>query len=164
MPGAGAATFEVTVTIILLLLVAFFGLGPALQALYPGRKALVEKAAPAAGIVGIIGFLWGAWMTIRALIGIEMIGVAFLVWLLMVVGALTLMALGFLLGYGLVAQQLKGKNEALAERGAKIQQKIAGYQFLLGLVALFCAGFYFGLNAIFGAIASAFRSGIPTLP
>ena len=164
MPMAGSGSFELTVSVILLLLVAFFGLGPAIQALYPGRRELIEKAIPAAGIIGIVGFLWGAWMVIRTLIGIGMLGDAPLIWLVLMIGALDLVALGFLLGYGLVAKQIQGKNQAMAERGSKLQQRIGGFQFPLGLVALFVSGFLIGLNAIFGAIMSIVPSGFPTTP
>lgn len=156
MPFAGSGTFELTVTTILLMLVAFFGLGPAIQTLYPGRREMIQKAAPAAGVIGIIGFLWGAWMAIRTLLAIGIVGQAFLMWLAMMIGALDLVALGFLLGYGLVSKQLEDKNQALAARGGQLQQRVGGYQLPLGLIALFCAGTFVGLSASLGPIAAAF--------
>ncbi len=165
---AGSGSFELTISVVLLLLLAFFGLGPAVQALYPGRGALVEKAAPAAGVIGIVGFLWGIWVAIRTLIGIGMVGTVPLVWLFMMIAALTLAALGFLLGYGLVANQLQGKNEALAARGNEVQQRIRAFQVPLGLVALFLAGFHLallvGLGAVLRMITSFGPATVPTMP
>ena len=168
MTMAGSGSFELTVTVILLLLIAFFALGPAIQALYPGRREVVEKAAPAAGLIGVIGLLWGIWTAVRTLFGIGMIGDAPLVWLFLAVGALNLVALGFLLSYSLWMKHLQARNEALAARGSHIQQRISAYQVPLGLAALFLAGFHLalviGLSAMMSALASFGQDMFPTPP
>ena len=102
----------------------------------PDAKALFDKIAPYQGIIGIIFALWGVWGIIQCMLHIgwlSLIPVAWFVWLLVsVVEA----ALGFILGYGLISRLLLSKNEAAAEKGEKLLQKLLPLQGNLGLAAI----------------------------
>ena len=102
----------------------------------PDAKALFDKIAPYQGVIGIIFAFWGLWGIVQCVLNIGLLSsipVAWGVWLLVsVVEA----ALGFILGYGLISKHMLSKNEAAAEKGEKLLQKLLPLQGTLGLVAI----------------------------
>ena len=102
----------------------------------PDAKALFDKIAPYQGIIGIVFAFWGVWGIIQCILNIGLfssIPVAWGIWLLVsVVEA----ALGFILGYGLISKYMLSKNEAAAEKGEKLLQKLLPLQGTLGLAAI----------------------------
>ena len=99
-------------------------------------KALFDKIAPHQGIIGLVFAFWGVWGIIQCILNLGLlisIPVAWVIWLLVsVVEA----ALGFILGYGLISKHMLSKNEAAAEKGEKLLQKLLPLQGTLGLVAI----------------------------
>jgi hypothetical protein len=103
----------------------------------PDARELIAKLVPFQGIIGIILLLWSLIMLIRFLpyFGAFMQFSAFYA-LLTLVTLLIAIALGFLLGYGLINQYVLSKNVGAAAGGAGVQAKLATYQAPLGIAAI----------------------------
>jgi hypothetical protein len=101
----------------------------------PDARELIGKLVPFQGIIGIVLLILSLIWLIRILPGI---GYAFqsLVGLLMLLSILVGIALGFLLGYGLIDQYVLSKNAGAAAGGAGVKASIAKYQGPLGIIAI----------------------------
>lgn len=102
----------------------------------PNAKDLIAKIVPFQGIIGIVLLLWGLINLIRVL---PYLGTLFnyvpLSALLAVVTLLVSIALGFLLGYGLIAQYAL-KNTSAAGSGESALAKLTPIQIPLGLLGI----------------------------
>ncbi|MCC6996522.1 MAG: hypothetical protein IT370_18060 [Deltaproteobacteria bacterium] len=116
----------------------------------PDAKKAMDKIAPYQGIIGVIALIWGLYDTYFWLLGTEgsfvrkiftsgfpgipgkykLLGYS-MYW----VGILQIL-LGVLLGYGLIASKVGGKNPEMAAKGEAMQKKLAGIQTPLGFVAI----------------------------
>ena len=103
----------------------------------PDARELIGKLVPFQGIIGIVLLIWSLIMLIRILpyIGLLMQFAAFSA-LIAILALLVGIALGFLLGYGLINQYVLSKNAGAAAGGAGVQAKLATYQGPLGIVAI----------------------------
>ena len=105
----------------------------------PDAKQYIDKLAPYAGFIGIIMFILGVWGVIDVLRALPLLKLAPLFWILFLVAVLTLLLLGFLLGFALITKYALSKNEAAMAKGEAIRLKLAGYQGLLGIIAIIVA-------------------------
>ena len=121
--------------IILMILLGLLGAYPALVKAQPNAKEVLDKLTPIQGIVGLIGLVWGIWWLIRAVINLNILGLAPLFWLTWLASALVMMLLGFLLSFGLL-QQVGVMGGSAGKTGEQIRSKIVGYQVPLGFTAL----------------------------
>ena len=114
----------------------------------PDAKKAMDKIAPYQGIIGVIMLVWGIWdlytfllstegKMLRLFLGFPGIPGKFKLWgyTLYVVGLVEIL-LGFLLGYGLIASKVGGKNPEAAAKGEAMQKKLATIQTPLGFVAI----------------------------
>jgi hypothetical protein len=103
----------------------------------PDARELIAKLVPFQGIIGIILLIWSLIMLIRILpyLGAIM-QLAPLSALIAIVTLVVAIALGFLLGYGLINQYVLSKNAGAAAGGAGVQAKLATFQGPLGIVAI----------------------------
>jgi len=126
----------------------------------PDAKKALDKIAPFQGIIGVALLGWGLWDLYYFLIGDgaligkfirafgDKVPGKFKIWTytFYYIGILEVL-LGFLLGYGLIASKVGGKNPEMAAKGEAMQKKLAGIATPLGIIAVLT-----GLLWIFVAI------------
>jgi len=98
---------------------------------------VLAKLVPFQGIIGIILLLWSLISLIRILpyIGL-LLQFAAITGILVLVALIVGIALGFLLGYGLINQYVLSKNAGAASSGNAMQMKLAKFQVPLGIIAI----------------------------
>ena len=103
----------------------------------PDARELIAKLVPFQGIIGIVLLIFSVIWLIQALqfLGF-MFQYAMFTGLLLLLTILVGIALGFLLGYGLINQYVLSKNAGAAAGGAGVQAKLASYQAPLGIAAI----------------------------
>ncbi|HEY0408366.1 MAG TPA: hypothetical protein VGC89_21705 [Pyrinomonadaceae bacterium] len=103
----------------------------------PQARDLIAKLVPFQGIIGIILLIWALIELIRVLPNFSLLlQVVPIRALLLLVTLLVSIALGFLLGYGLIAQYALNKNAGAASSGEAARMKLAPIQGPLGIVAI----------------------------
>jgi hypothetical protein len=100
----------------------------------PKAKELIGKLAPYQGWIGAISALWGIWITIWMILNIGWIRLAFLLWLTVLAEGLLLLALGLLLGIGVLKTFVK--QPKAVEKMDLMVTRLTPYQGTLGLVAI----------------------------
>lgn len=102
----------------------------------PNARDLIAKIVPFQGIIGIILLLWALINLIRVISYLSLIFQFFpLTGILLVVTLLVSIALGFLLGYGLIAQYAL-KNTGAAGGGESALSKLTPIQVPLGILGV----------------------------
>jgi hypothetical protein len=103
----------------------------------PNAGEALAKLVPFQGIIGIILLLWGLFELISALLsgyfGAFLMTGWGLVFLLSILDAI---ALGALLGYGLIAKYALSGNAEAARGGATVHAKLATVQVPLGIAGI----------------------------
>jgi len=103
----------------------------------PEAEALLAKVRPIQGWFGVGACIWGLVVVINALLiagwWLRWVPVAWITYLL---SGLLLLGLGFLLGYGLIAELLLSKKAEAAEKGEQVRAKLAVFQVPMGLAAV----------------------------
>ena len=130
------------ITVVILLAGGLLGAANLIIAKKPNAKDLIEKLTPYQGWIGVVLVLWGIWDLIGVLRSLGTFSVFWLVWL---VTAVTELALGFLLGYGLISKYVLGSSPQALEKGQQLRARLANYQGPLGVVAI-------GLAIIFAVL------------
>ncbi|MCS6912590.1 MAG: hypothetical protein RMK29_19820 [Myxococcales bacterium] len=100
----------------------------------PDAKELIEKLAKYQGYFGVVGALWGAWVLVRCVLDLRLVGLPLGLWLTQVAVGAMLLGNGFLLGYNLAMSWLK--DEAARAHASQVYQKLLPYQTRLGLAAI----------------------------
>lgn len=104
----------------------------------PNARDLIAKLVPFQGIIGIILLLWALVLLLFNVL--PNLGLLFqyvpLTALLLLLTLLVAIALGFLLGYGLIAQYALNKNAGAANSGEAARLKLAPIQGILGLLGI----------------------------
>jgi hypothetical protein len=118
----------------------------------PDARELIGKLVPFQGIIGIVLLIFSViWLfQVLQVLGIILQFSTF-TGLLLIVTILVGIALGFLLGYGLINQYVLSKNTGAAAGGAGVQAKLATYQGPLGIAAILL-----GLWVLINAMRSPF--------
>lgn len=104
----------------------------------PNARDLIAKLVPFQGIIGIILLIWALITLLFDLLPnlsllfqvVPFRALLFLITLLVAIG------LGFLLGYGLIAQYALSKNAGAASGGEAARMKLAPIQGPLGIVGI----------------------------
>ena len=130
------------ITVVILLAGGLLGAANLIIAKKPNAKELIEKLTPYQGWIGVVLVLWGIWDLVGVLRSLGTFSVFWLVWL---VTAVTELALGFLLGYGLISKYVLGSSPQALEKGQQLRARLANYQGPLGVVAI-------GLAIIFAVL------------
>jgi len=122
---------------------------------FPNGKKLVDQLTPYQGGFGIALFLWGAWLTVGVILSLGILSFieiglnwAFIMWVIVVLIAFVDIALGFLLGFGMIAKFAFAKNEQALQKGLKIRNTLLKIQTPLGFVSIGTG--VFALVASFG--------------
>lgn len=102
----------------------------------PDAKELFDKIAPFQGWIGVVAAIWGIWGIIDCIRWMDLLQFYPIYWITWLLAAIVLVALGFILGYGLIAKYALSKNEAAAEKGQQLLAKLTPLQGKLGIVAI----------------------------
>jgi hypothetical protein len=104
----------------------------------PNAREAIAKLVPYQGIIGIILLVWALIVFLfQILPAIGLILQFFpLRGILVIVTFLVAIALGFLLGYGLIAQYALSKNADAARGGDALKMKLAAFQGPLGIAGI----------------------------
>lgn len=102
----------------------------------PNAKELLDKFAPYQGWIGLVFCFWGVWGIIQAVLNLGWMTTFPIWWFTWLAGSVVEAILGFILGYGVIAQYALSKNEASKEKGAKLLAKLAPIQGKLGIFGI----------------------------
>ena len=102
----------------------------------PNAKELFYKIAPFQGWIGVVFAFWGIWGIISAILNIGYLTSFPIYWATWLAVSVVEAALGFILGYGLIAKYALEKNEKAAEKGEQLLAKLTPLQGKLGIVAI----------------------------
>lgn len=118
-----------------LVVLGILGAASLIVAKKPDAKELIDKLAPYQGWIGAISALWGIYVIVfGALFNMGLIKVSLIWWITILAQGVLLLALGLLLGVGVLKTFIKN-----AEAQAKMDQtieKLAPKQGLMGLIAI----------------------------
>ena len=136
------------ITVVILLAGGLLGAANLIVAKKPNAKELIDKLTPYQGWIGVVLVLWGIWDLIGVFRALGILSSAPVWWILYVVTAVTELALGFLLGYGLISKYALGGSPEALEKGQQLRTKLAKYQGPLGVVAIVLAILFAALTLI----------------
>ena len=129
-----------------LLLLGILGASNLIISKRPDAEQYIAKIAPYQGWIGAVSALWGVWGIIKAILNIKLLKIAMVWWITWVATSALLVALGLLLGAGVLKTFIT--QEDAVKRMDETIAKLAPKQGVLGLVAI-------GLG-IWGIIARLF--------
>jgi hypothetical protein len=121
---------------------------PSLLANKPSAKALLEKIVPFQGWIGVVFFIGGIFGVIQVILAIGWLTTWPIGWVFWLLVELCELFLGFLLGYGLIAQYALSKNEAARAKGEQMLAKLLPWQGRLGIAAIVLGVLYTVLYVI----------------
>lgn len=123
----------------------------------PNARELIAKLVPFQGIIGIILLVWGLFALLFWVLPALgwMLRWSFMSGMVMLLSVLTTIALGFLLGYGLIAQHVLSKNADAARGGQAAHEKLVRYQVPLGVV-----GIVLGLWGLISLLMTPYPTGV----
>jgi hypothetical protein len=100
----------------------------------PDAKEMIAKLAPYQGWIGAVSALWGAWGIISAILSLGWLAIAPIYWITFLADAVIQLALGLLLGVGVLKTFIK--NQQAQDKMDQTITKLAPYQGTLGLIAI----------------------------
>ena len=98
----------------------------------PDSKPLLDKLTPFQGVIGLVLLAWGVYSLIQ-LIRVFLHGFFDL---MSVATVAVMLAVGFLLSFGLLSQYVFAKSPEALAKGEALRAKLAGFQGILGLVLI----------------------------
>jgi hypothetical protein len=117
-----------------LALLGILGAANLIIAKRPDAAAAIAKIAPYQGWIGAISALWGVWGVISAVLSLRLLGVAPIYWVTSLAVGLVQVALGLLLGIGVLKTFIK--QPQAVQRMDQMVARLAPKQGVLGLVAI----------------------------
>ena len=102
----------------------------------PNAREMIAKIVPYQGIIGIILLIWALIVFVFNVLPYLGAFMQSLWGLLLLLAFLVAIALGFLLGYGLIKQYALSKSADAARGGDAMQMKLAKLQGPLGLIGI----------------------------
>jgi hypothetical protein len=121
----------------------------------PNAREMIAKLVPFQGIIGIILLVWGLIALLFWVLPV--LGYAWISFsskLVLLLSVLVTIGLGFLLGYGLIAQYVLSKNADAARGGQAAHAALMRYQVPLGII-----GIVLGLWTLVSFLMSPLRLG-----
>lgn len=102
----------------------------------PEAKALLNKITPYQGWIGVIFCFLGIWSILSCILNLGLLASFPIYWAIRLLVAVVETSLGFILGYGLIAQHLLAKNADASIKGKHILGKLLPFQGKLGILAI----------------------------
>ncbi|MCC6524021.1 MAG: hypothetical protein IT373_15280 [Polyangiaceae bacterium] len=121
------------------LLLGILGISNLIIAKKPNAKELFDKVAPFQGWFGVVSALWGAWGLVDGLLSIKVLSIFPLVWIAWMAGSGVCLALGALMGVGVMKSFVK--DAAAADKLTRTVSKLAPFQAIFGFVLIGAAVF-----------------------
>lgn len=118
----------------------------------PNAKELFDKIAPYQGWIGVVFAFWGIWGIISSLLSLGLLTLIPVYWVTWLAVSVVETALGFILGYGLIAQYALSKNPQAAAKGEELLQRLTPLQGKLGIVAI-VLGIWMVISSIIWTVA-----------
>ncbi len=126
------------ITGITLILLSFIAVPSILLAKKPNARELLDKVAPYQGWIGMLFCFWGIYGIIfSGVLGMGMIAHWPVYWATLLAVNVLQAALGFMLGYGLIAKYAFSKNEEARLKGEQLLAKLAPKQGKIGMLGIF---------------------------
>ncbi len=126
---------------ILLIVLGLLAVPSLILAKKPDAKALFDKIAPYQGWIGLVFAFWGIWGIIGCIRIIDFISLIPIYWITALAVAVVELALGFILGYGMIQKYALSKDEAAKAKGEQLLKKLLPLQGTLGIIAI-CLGLW----------------------
>jgi len=102
----------------------------------PNAKELINKLTPYTGWIGIVMFFWGIWGVINIIRFLGVLTHAPVMLLFAIAIALSDLAVGFLLGFGLITKYTLNGNVVARTRGENVRAKLVPYQATFGIISI----------------------------
>ena len=102
----------------------------------PNAKELIDKLTPYTGWIGVVMFIWGIWGVINILRFLGVLTHAPVVFALALGLTLSNLAVGFLLGFGLITKYTLTGSAVARARGENLRAKLVPYQATFGIIAI----------------------------
>lgn len=102
----------------------------------PNAKELIDKLTPYQGWFGVGMFFWGIWNVILSVLNLGLLGSHPLIWIVCTTVSAANLAVGFLLGFGLITKYTLGASPVAQVRGQQIRARLAAFQGPIGLIAI----------------------------
>ena len=102
----------------------------------PNAKELINKLTPYTGWIGIVMFFWGIWGVINIIRFLGVLTHAPVMLVFAIAIALSDLAVGFLLGFGLITKYTLNGNVVARTRGENLRAKLVPYQATFGIIAI----------------------------
>ncbi|MDQ7780478.1 MAG: hypothetical protein RDV41_12350 [Planctomycetota bacterium] len=102
----------------------------------PEAKALIDKLVPVQGWIGLVVCLWGVWTIIHAIINLGWFSLVPIWWLTYLATGILEFALGFILGYGMIAKHILARNEEAKKKADQLLAKLVPIQIPLGFAGI----------------------------
>lgn len=122
----------IAVIVVAIVLGAFI-LAPRFLGENEDATAFLEKVSPFQGIIGLIVVVF-ALLAFGSLIGAISMYDLYRISLMLTI--FDILALGFVLGYGLISEQVLSKSENASTKGTKLNDRLQPRQELLGMAAI----------------------------
>ena len=129
---------ELLLLAVLLLAAGVLAAAPLIVSKQPNAQEVISKLVPYQGIIGIILLLWGLFVLLFRLLSVLGLLLQFapLTGIGMLLACLVAIALGILLGYGLISKYALSKNADAARSGEMVRAKLTGIQIPLGIAGI----------------------------
>ena len=122
---------------ILLIAAGILAAASLIVAKQPNAQEMIKKLVPFQGIIGIILLIFGLYFLFAwALPGLQIMSYFPMTAIAWLASSLVAIALGVLLGYGLISQYALSKNADAARSGEAVRAKLTSYQVPLGVAGI----------------------------
>ncbi|MCC8154462.1 MAG: hypothetical protein LIP01_09760 [Tannerellaceae bacterium] len=115
----------------------------------PDAKELLDKITPYQGWIGVVFCIAGLWGIVQCILNLNWLSFVPLVWIMWTLVSVVQAALGFIMGYGLIAKYVLSKNPKSAEKGEQLLAKLIPLQGKLGIAAIILGAVYIVLTIIY---------------
>lgn len=102
----------------------------------PNAQQLIDKLTPYTGWIGIVMFCWGVYGVLNVVRFLSFISAAPVLFAFAAAIALSDLAVGFLLGFGLITKYTLNGNAVARARGEAIRTKLVPYQATFGIISI----------------------------
>jgi hypothetical protein len=102
----------------------------------PNAKELIDKITPYQGWIGVVMSVWGVWEILDCVRHLKLVSAMPAFWTFWLAQGIADLAVGFLLGFGLITKYTLSRNATAQARGQELRARLAPYQGVLGLFAI----------------------------
>ena len=108
----------------------------------PNAKELITKLTPYTGWIGIVMFCWGVYGLLNIVRFMGVLTAAPIFFAFVLATTLSDLAVGFLLGFGLITKYTLNSSPGARARGEQLRERLVPYQATFGLISIACGTLY----------------------